>query len=72
MPISSSVTRRAGTVRTDGIVVDGTARRNKLRGNTATANGGHGINAVSGTIDGGGNHARGNRAAPQCVGVVCT
>jgi hypothetical protein len=55
-----------------GIVVDGVARGNSLRGNTGSGNAGHGITAVSGTIDGGGNHANGNRVAPQCVGVVCT
>jgi parallel beta-helix repeat protein len=55
-----------------GIVVRGPARGNKLRNNTATANAGHGISAVAGTVDSGGNRARGNRAAPQCVGVVCT
>jgi parallel beta-helix repeat protein len=55
-----------------GILVDGPARGNKLRNNTATGNAGHGISAVRGTIDGGGNRAHGNRAAPQCLGVLCT
>jgi parallel beta-helix repeat protein len=55
-----------------GIVVEGTARGNRLLNNTAIGNAGHGITAVSGTINGGGNHARGNRTAPQCVGVVCS
>ena len=54
-----------------GIVVGGPAHGNKLRGNIATANAGHGISVLTGTIDGGGTRARGNRAAPQCVGVVC-
>lgn len=55
-----------------GIVVEGVARGNRLRGNTATGNAGHGITAVGGTIDAGGNRARGNRTTPQCVGVVCS
>ena len=54
-----------------GIVVDGSAPGNRLRRNTANTNAGHGITAVGGTIDAGGNHARGNRRAPQCVGIVC-
>jgi parallel beta-helix repeat protein len=54
-----------------GIVVEGSATGNRLRGNTADANAGHGITAVRATIDGGGNHARKNRRAPQCVGVRC-
>jgi parallel beta-helix repeat protein len=54
-----------------GIVVVRPAHGNTLRNNTATGNAGHGIDAVTGTIDGGGNHARGNRSAPQCVGVAC-
>jgi large repetitive protein len=57
--------------RDGGIVLEGSAKRNKLRGNTANANAGHGITAVPGTIDAGGNRARGNRP-PQCVGVRCT
>jgi len=55
-----------------GIVIDGTARRNTLRRNTANANRGSGIMAVTGTIDAGGNRARGNAHAPQCVGVACS
>ena len=41
-----------------------------LARNTAHRNGGHGID-VSGVVDGGGNTARGNASAPQCVGVGC-
>jgi len=54
-----------------GILLDGSVQGNRLRGNTANANAGYGITAISGTIDAGANHARGNRHAPQCIGVVC-
>jgi parallel beta-helix repeat protein len=57
--------------RDGGIVVEGSATGNKLRGNTANSNAGHGITAVRRTIDGGRNRARGNRRPPQCVGVRC-
>ncbi|HEV2713522.1 MAG TPA: right-handed parallel beta-helix repeat-containing protein [Gaiellaceae bacterium] len=57
--------------RDGGIVVEGSATGNKLRGNTANANAGHGITAVRRTIDAGGNRARRNRRPPQCVGVRC-
>jgi parallel beta-helix repeat protein len=60
-----------GNGRDGGIVLQGSANGNKLRGNTANANAGHGITATRGTIDAGGNRARGNRRSPQCVGVVC-
>jgi hypothetical protein len=39
--------------------------------NTANFNGDLGIDAVPGTIDGGGNRARGNGNPAQCVGVSC-
>jgi parallel beta-helix repeat protein len=42
-----------------------------LTGNTADANGQLGIDAAPGTIDGGGNKARGNGNPAQCVGVAC-
>jgi large repetitive protein len=58
--------------RDGGIVVEGSATGNRLHGNTANANAGHGIAAIRGTIDAGGNRARGNRRRPQCVGVRCT
>jgi parallel beta-helix repeat protein len=54
-----------------GIVVERSASGNKLTGNRAFSNRGHGISAVRGTVDGGGNRAHGNRA-PQCVGVACS
>jgi parallel beta-helix repeat protein len=57
--------------RDGGIVVEGSATANKLGGNVANANAGHGITAVRGTIDSGGNRARGNHRRPQCVGVRC-
>jgi parallel beta-helix repeat protein len=57
--------------RDGGIVVEGSATGNRLHGNTANANAGHGIAAIRGTIDAGGNHAHGNRRRPQCVGVRC-
>jgi parallel beta-helix repeat protein len=60
-----------GNGRDGGIAIQGSASRNKLRGNTANVNKGSGILAIGGTIDAGGNRARGNRRSPQCVGVVC-
>ncbi len=51
---------------------NGPATGNSLKGNTANRNGYHGIDAVAGTIDKGGNRASGNRTPPQCVGVVCS
>jgi parallel beta-helix repeat protein len=68
--ISRNVASRNG--RAGGIVVEGSVAANKLGGNTANANAGHGIAAANGTIDGGGNRARGNRRTPQCVGVTCS
>jgi parallel beta-helix repeat protein len=44
---------------------------NTLKGNTAKRNQNHGIEAVAGTIDGGGNRASGNATPPQCVNVGC-
>ncbi len=52
-----------------GIVGDGAGIVTLTR-NTASRNGGHGID-VSGVVDGGGNVARGNASSPQCVGVAC-
>ena len=49
----------------------GDTKRNVLTGNFVQRNGGHGIDAVAGTIDGGGNRASGNTPPPQCLGVVC-
>jgi parallel beta-helix repeat protein len=40
--------------------------------NTANENADLGIEAVAGVSDGGGNRARGNGNAAQCMGVVCT
>jgi parallel beta-helix repeat protein len=57
--------------RDGGIVIEGSATGNKLRGNTANGNRGRGITAIRGTIDAGGNRAHGNRRSPQCVGVAC-
>ena len=57
--------------RAGGIAVQASALGNRLRSNRANANSGHGIVTVRGTIDGGGNRARGNRRNPQCVGVKC-
>ena len=51
---------------------DGHAAGNVLKGNTAKRNAGHGMDAVSGTIDKGGNRASGNATSPQCVKVVCS
>jgi hypothetical protein len=43
---------------------------NTLIRNVANRNAAHGIDAVTGTTDGGGNHAHRNQP-PQCLGVVC-
>jgi hypothetical protein len=43
---------------------------NTLTLNVANRNAAHGIDAIAGTIDGGGNHAHRN-LPPQCLGVVC-
>jgi parallel beta-helix repeat protein len=58
--------------RDGGIVIEGSATGNKLRGNTANANKGQGIVALRGTIDAGGNRAHGNKRSPQCVGIRCS
>lgn len=42
-----------------------------LQGNTARNNGGWGVFADPGNVDGGGNRASGNGQAAQCAGVVC-
>lgn len=52
----------------DGVELD--TPGNTLRRNSARNNGGFGINAVSGTIDGGRNEASGN-VAGDCTGVGC-
>ena len=50
----------------------GHAAGNVLTGNIAKRNAGHGMDAVAGTIDKGGNRASGNATPPQCVEVVCS
>jgi parallel beta-helix repeat protein len=54
----------------DGIDVD--ASGTKLTRNTANRNHDLGIEAVPGTIDGGGNKASGNGNPAQCTNVVCS
>jgi parallel beta-helix repeat protein len=49
----------------------GDSAGNTVKGNTANRNQNHGIEAVAGTIDGGGNRAFGNAISPQCLNVVC-
>ncbi len=49
----------------------GDTKRNVLTGNYTANNHAHGIDAVTGTIDGGGNQAKGNTPLPNCLGVVC-
>jgi parallel beta-helix repeat protein len=44
---------------------------NSLKGNSANRNQNHGIDAVAGTIDNGGNRASGNAVPPQCQNVLC-
>jgi hypothetical protein len=53
----------------DGIDVDGPGTL--VRANTANDNLDLGIEAIEGTIDGGGNRASGNGNPLQCVNVVC-
>src|SRR4029079_15237461 len=59
-----------------GIIVDDDKPEklsgNTLKGNTANKNQLHGIEAIAGVIDGGGNRASGNATPPQCIGVVCS
>jgi parallel beta-helix repeat protein len=50
----------------------GDTKRNVLTRNTAVGNHAHGMDAVAGTIDGGGNRAHGNTPLPNCVGVTCS
>jgi hypothetical protein len=61
---------RAVGSRDDGI--DVAIRSTKLARNVALRNGDHGIEAVDGVKDGGGNRARGNGNPEQCKGVACT
>jgi parallel beta-helix repeat protein len=44
---------------------------NSLKGNAANKNRGHGIDAIAGSVDGGGNRASGNATSPQCLNVNC-
>jgi hypothetical protein len=55
----------------DGISID--APGNVLRANRTTGNAGAGISAPEGTVDGGGNRARGNggNGGTDCTGVSC-
>ncbi|MEA2660835.1 MAG: hypothetical protein QOH08_407 [Chloroflexota bacterium] len=53
----------------DGVRI--TSAGNTVKSTTALDNLRRGIDAVEGTIDGGGNHARGNGLEPQCTGVAC-
>jgi parallel beta-helix repeat protein len=57
-----------------GSTLDGVHIRtagNTVAATTALDNLRRGIEAVDGTIDGGGNHASGNGLEPQCTGVAC-
>ena len=49
----------------------GDSTKNVLTGNVALSNQHHGMTAVKGTTDGGGNFARKNIPLPNCVGVSC-
>jgi parallel beta-helix repeat protein len=51
---------------------EGGAAGNVLRRNVANNNAEHGIDAVDGTVDGGGNVAHHNTPAPDCLGVRCS
>ena len=67
-PTSSTATRRA---RTPPTASTSSSAGNTVKATTATDNLRRGIEAVEGTIDGGGNHASGNGLEPQCTGVAC-
>jgi parallel beta-helix repeat protein len=54
----------------DGILV--AMGGHTIASNTANGNSGYGIYAAAGNVDGGGNRARENGEAVQCVGVVCS
>jgi CSLREA domain-containing protein len=54
----------------DGIIVEGAGHT--LTANHVMLNGGWGIYAPVGAIDGGGNFAAGNMEPGQCFGIVCT
>ena len=54
----------------DGIIVEGAGHT--LTANSTMLNGGWGIYAPVGAIDGGGNFAAGNMEPGQCLGIVCT
>jgi parallel beta-helix repeat protein len=50
----------------------GDSTGNVLTANRANRNRAHGIFAVTGTVDGGGNTAHHNTPRPNCLGVVCS
>jgi parallel beta-helix repeat protein len=54
-----------------GIAVEDGADGTVVSWNIANRNGGNGIDAVAGSIDGGGNRAHGNATPPQCINVRC-
>ena len=70
--VSSNVANRNRDVGI-GVFEDqpGDSIANVLTGNLANSNRAHGISAVGGTIDGGGNLAHGNTPLPNCLGVSC-
>jgi hypothetical protein len=49
----------------------GDSTGNVVTHNVANTNGAHGIDAVTGTVDGGRNIAQHNTPPPDCLGVVC-
>jgi large repetitive protein len=74
---SDNVLRRNVTNRNagDGIAMfsdePGDTTGNTIARTTARKNGGHGINALEGTVDGGGNRASGNATPPDGVNIAC-
>lgn len=50
----------------------GDTKHNVLTRNVVVRNRDHGIDAVAGTVDGGGNVARNNTPLPNCLGVACS
>jgi parallel beta-helix repeat protein len=62
--------RDTGIVFNEDVAGDTTG--NVLERNTASRNRNHGIDATPGSVDAGGNRARGNAVAPQCQNVFCS
>jgi hypothetical protein len=69
---SDGLVDASGRAVDDGLHLDVVGLRVDVGDNVATRNAGHGIAAYDDAADDGGNRARANGQAPQCVGVVCS